>query len=143
MNAPRICTFFYGSYMNRAVLREVDIDPPGFEVARLPGYEIVIAPRANLVPSAEQCAWGLLAELTHAELARLYAHAQEVLGETYLPHPVLVETAGGRWQPALCYLAPAMDAFPPDPAYVDRILDPAREHGLPPSYIARLEGFKP
>jgi len=139
---PNVWTFFYGSYMNRGVLREVDIVPARFEAARLAGYDIVIAPRANLVPSPDHCAYGLVAEVTHAELNRLYAHAQDVLGETYLPHPVLAETREGRWLPALCYLAPAMEPRPAEPAYVDRIVAPAREHGFPEAYISRLERFR-
>jgi hypothetical protein len=138
----RVAAFFYGSYMNPAVLREVEIVPERFEVARLAGYDIVIAPRANLVPAPDRSAYGVVAALTHAELARLYAHAHDVLGETYLPHPVLVETPAGRWLPALCYLAPAMEARPADPAYVDRIVAPARAHGFPEAYVARLESFR-
>jgi hypothetical protein len=138
----RVPTFFYGSYMNRAVLREVDIVPEAFEAARLAGHDIVIAPRANLVPAPDRCAYGVVAELTHAELERLYAHSREVLGQAYLPHPVLVETMQGRWLPVLCYLAAAMEPRPADPAYVDRIVAPAREHGFPESYLARLESFR-
>jgi gamma-glutamyl AIG2-like cyclotransferase len=138
---PRVRTFFYGSYMNPAVLAEVQIHPARFEVARLDGYDIRIAPRANLVPSPERCVYGVLAEVTHAELTRLYAHALDVLGETYLPHPVLVQAWGaapGGWSPALCYLAPSMTPARPDPAYVERILAPARQLGLPEWYLARL-----
>lgn len=136
---PRVRTFFYGSYMNRAVLREVELVPERFEVARLDGYDIRIAPRANLVASAQACVYGVLVEATHAELARLYAHARDVLGEIYLPHPVLAQTRDGGWFPALCYIAPTMVARRPDPAYLDRILQPARELGFPEWYIRRLE----
>ena len=137
--APRVWTFFYGSYMNEAVLREVDLVPEAFEVARLDGYDIRIAPRANLVPSPQHCVYGVLAEATHAELERLYRHAKDVLGETYLPHPVLTETEAGAWFPALCYIAPVMAAGRPERAYVDRILQPAREFGFPEWYVRRLE----
>ena len=65
MSEPKVLVFFYGSYMNRAVLREVDLIPERFEVARLDGYDIRIAPRANLVPSTEDCVYGVLAEATH------------------------------------------------------------------------------
>jgi hypothetical protein len=136
---PKVRVLFYGSYMNLAVLREVDLVPEAFEVARLDGYDIRIAPRANLVPSTESCVYGLLAEATHAELARLYSHAQTVLGETYLPHPVLAQTRTGAWFAALCYIAQTMAARPPDLAYVDRIVQPAREFGFPDWYIKRLE----
>jgi hypothetical protein len=139
MSDPRVRVFFYGSYMSRDVLRNVQVIPERIEVARLDGYDIRIAPRANLVPSEQQCVCGTLVEATHAELARLYAHAKDVLGETYLPHPVLAQTRDGAWWPALCYIAPSMASRPPDPAYVDRIVGPARELGFPGWYIARLE----
>ena len=129
--------------MNPAVLEEVELFPEAFEVARLDGYDIRIAPRANLVRSSEHCVYGVLVEATHGELARLYAHAKDVLGETYLPHPVLVQTTpNGAWTPALCYIAPAMVGRPADPAYVDRILEPARAFGFPEWYIARIEATR-
>ena len=139
MAEPRVSVFFYGSYMNRAVLREAGFEPDRFEVGRLDGFDIRIAPRANLVPSDRHCIYGVLAEATHAELGRLYAHARDVLGETYLPQAVLIQTREGAWRPALCYIAPAMAPGPPDPAYVARIVSPARELGFPEWYIARLE----
>ena len=139
MIETRVWTFFYGSYMNRAVLREADVDFGAFEVARLDGYDIRIAPRANLVASPEHCVYGVLAGATHAELARLYAHAKDVLGETYLPHPVLAHVQSGDWRPALCYIAPTMMPRSPDPAYVDRIVAPAREFGFPEWYVERLD----
>ena len=146
----RVRVFFYGSYMNRAVLAEVDLRPERLDVARLDGYDIRIAPRATLVVSAPHAVYGLVADATHEELARLYAHAHDVLGETYLPHPVLVQTLlgvhtsstdrqDGAWVPALCYIAEAMAPQPADPAYVGRIVGPAREHGFPADYIERLE----
>ncbi len=142
MSEARVRVFFYGSYMNPAVLREVDLVPESFEVARLDGYDIRIAPRANLVPSSEHCVYGVLAEATHAELARLYTHAKHVLGETYLPHPVLTQNRFGAFVPALCYIAPNMAARPADPAYVDRIVEPARALGFPDWYVKRLEATR-
>jgi hypothetical protein len=139
---PKVWTFFYGSYMNPAVLAESGILPDRFVVARLPGYDIRIEPRANLVRAPGREVHGVLAAATHAELARLYAHAQDVLGETYLPHPVLVETDEGT-RPALCYLSPSMAPRAAEAAYVDRILAPARHFGFPAEYIARLESFRP
>jgi hypothetical protein len=143
MSDPKVRVFFYGSYMNRAVLREVDIAPDRLEVARLDGHDIRIAPRANLVPSGRDCVYGVIAEATHAELARLYAHARDVLGEVYLPHPVLVQTPAGAWWPALCYIAPSMTPRRPEPDYVERILAPARELGFPAWYVVRLESERP
>jgi hypothetical protein len=142
MADPQVWVFFYGSYMNFRVLEEARVTPQSWEVARLPGFDIRIQPRANLVPSEEHCAYGIVAKTSHAELARLYAHAKDVLGEVYLPEAVLVETLGGLWRPALCYLCPQMAPRPADNAYVERIVGPAREFGFPAWYIARLESFR-
>ena len=139
MSEAGVSTFFYGSYMNREVLREADVAFEAFEVARLDGWDIKIAPRANLVPSPEHCVYGVLAVATHAQLARLYQHAKDVLGETYLPHPVLAQLRNGDWRPALCYIAPAMVPRVPDPDYVGRIVAPARELGFPDWYVERLD----
>jgi hypothetical protein len=141
MAEPRVPVFFYGSYMNRAVLKEAQLSPDHIEVAQLFGYDILIAPRANLIVSDRDVVYGALVWATHAELARLYAHAQDVLGETYLPHPVLVSSRDGACRPALCYLAAHMEPRPADPAYVARIVAPARELGFPQWYVERLEGF--
>jgi hypothetical protein len=143
MPAAPVAVFFYGSYMNRAVVAELGLSPGAWEPASLPGFEIRIAPRANLVRAAGQVVFGVLATATHAELERLYAHARHVLGEVYLPEAVLVNTQAGTWQPALCYLASNMVEGPADPTYVERILQPARDLGFPTWYLARLESFRP
>ncbi len=142
MTPRQVRVFFYGSYMNQAVLDEVDYRPERFEVARLDGWDIRIAPRANLVPSDEHCVYGLLTTATHEELRRLYAHAQKVLGETYLPEAVLVQTSDGGWRTALCYVCHSMEASDAETAYVDRILEPARAFGFPGWYVERLAGYR-
>ena len=143
MAESKVWVYFYGSYMNFAVLREVGYVPERWEVARLGGFDLLIRPRANLVRSDGQCVYGILATATHAELGRLYAHAQGVLGETYLPEAVLAETMEGTWRPALCYLCPAMEPRPAANDYVDRIAGPAREYGFPEWYVRRIESFRP
>jgi cation transport regulator ChaC len=138
----RVWVFFYGSYMNLEVLRQVSVVPDQYESARLPGFDIVIRPRANLVRAERHCVYGIVAAATHQELNRLYAHAREVLGETYLPEAVLTETVDGRWRPALCYIAPEMEPRPAASDYIDRIVEPARAFSFPDWYIERLESFR-
>ena len=89
MAEPKVWVFFYGSYMNLDVLREVDLVPERWEVGRLGGFDIRIRPRANLIRSDRDSVYGIAATATHPELARLYAHARDVLGEVYLPEAVL------------------------------------------------------
>ena len=143
MDDPRVLTFFYGSFINTAVLSEVELVPEHIEVARLPGYDITIRPLANLVPSDRHTVYGILATATHAELERLYFHAREVLGGVYLPHPVLAQDGAGRAQPALCYIAPSLPPAPAKAEYLARIVGPARSYGFPAWYVERLESFLP
>src|SRR5262245_47221414 len=137
MREPAVWVFFYGSYMNLGVLRELGLVPERVEAARLDGFELVIAPRANLVRAPGCSVYGVAATATHRERARLYAHAREVLGEVYLPEAVVVETRTAERRPALCYIAPQMEPRAATDDYVDRILEPARELRFPEWYVAR------
>jgi hypothetical protein len=58
---PKVWTFFYGSYINLAVLREVSYVPQQMEVAYLSGFDIRIRPRANLIRSERSLVYGVLA----------------------------------------------------------------------------------
>ena len=143
MSARKVAVFFYGSYMNRDVLEEVDLAPQEMRVATLRGFDIRIGPLANLVHSADQTVYGILTTATHAELERLYAHAREILGGTYLPEAVVVQTLDGNSVPALCYIASSMQAGRASNDYIDRIVAPARAHGFPSWYVSKLESFRP
>lgn len=143
MEKPHVWTFFYGSYMNFAVLKEVDLVPDRHEVARLGGFDIRNQPLANLVRYDQRCVYGIVATATHDELARLYRHAADVLGGVYLPEAVLTETKDGKLRPALCFIAPSMEPKPATSDYIDRLVEPAKEYGFPAWYIERLESFRP
>ena len=143
MKQPRVWTFFYGSYINFDVLKEVDLVPERYEVARLSGYDIEIRPLANLIRSDRHMVYGILATATHEDLKRLYDHAEHVLGGLYLPEAVNAETLDGESRPALCYIAPALAPAPASDDYIERIAGPAREFSFPAWYIERLESFRP
>ncbi len=143
MSDPKVVTFFYGSYINPAVLREVGLKPDRVDVARLPGFDIEIRPLANLVASDQHTVYGILATATHAELGHLYEHARNVLGGVYLPQAVLAYTGAGQAEPALCYIASNLQRASATADYVGRIVEPARKYGFPEWYIARLESFLP
>jgi len=138
----KIYTFFYGSYINQSVLKEVNIFPEKIETAALYGYDIVIKPYANLIKSAKGCVYGILTQLTHEELKKLYSHAEDVFHELYEPEAVLVQTPDNKWIPALCYICHNMEERPADKDYIKRITDPAKEFGFPEWYIEKLKVFQ-
>jgi hypothetical protein len=73
------------------------------------------------------------------DLRRRWLH---IFPRSPAPAPVLVETLDGKWRAAFCYLAPAPASRPASNDYIDRIVAPARQHGFPDWYIARLESFR-
>jgi hypothetical protein len=83
MTAPRVWTFFYGSFINLEVLAAQGLVPERHEVARLSGFDIQIRPLANLVRAEQHCVYGILATATHGQLGRLYDYARDGLGGTY------------------------------------------------------------
>ena len=139
---PKVWVFFYGSYINLDVLKEVDLVPALWETASLPGFDLVIGPRANLRRSGGDVVYGILATATHRELDRLYVeHAKGVLGEIYLPEAVLVSDSSGKFRAALTYICPAMEPRPAERAYVERIAQPAERYGFPDWYVKKIRGF--
>lgn len=96
----RIWVFFYGSYMNVDVLKEVDLVPSQWEVARAPGFDIQIAPRANLIRSDRDVVWGINVTATHAELVRLYLTRRPACIAASLPRSLAhrdVISGAGLW----------------------------------------------
>ena len=91
MAERRVSVFFYGSFINFDVLKQADLEPEGFRVARLHAWDIHIGPLATLIPKDNGVVFGIVVECTHAELDRLYA--QDWVG-AYLPEAVLVEVDG-------------------------------------------------
>jgi len=140
---PKVWAFFYGSYMNHQVLREADVVLEQWDVARLPSFEVVIRPLANLVRSDRGSVYGIVGTVTHGELGRLYARAKDARGQAYLPEAVLTESRDGRFLPALCYVAHDMPPAPAELGYVNRIVAPAKAFGFPAWYIEHLERFRP
>lgn len=134
--------FFYGSYMNIAVLKSLGITPAHVDVTSLENFDLVIGPRANLLRKAGATVWGITARLAEEDVARLYsADAATLAGLTYLPEAVVTRDRSGRALPAVCYIAPQMEEGRAEDDYVQRILDPAEALGFPEDYLEKIRGF--
>lgn len=137
-----VWTFFYGSFINLEVLKQYNVVPASYEVARLNGFDIDVQPLSTLVPDDARSVYGIVAEVTHVNLTVLYT--LDWVGR-YDPYPVLVETNEGHLIPSLCYISsPAEnEKSPAAEDYVMSIINPARALGFPSWYIKRLEEFLP
>ena len=139
----RVWVFFYGTLMSPGELSEHGVTPGRIVPARLNGFELCIRPRGNLARSDRSCVYGVITEVTHEDLARLYSDLEERFGLKYLPEAVLAEALDGTVRPALCYIAPHMEDAPATKEYVNELAEAVRAAGLPEWYAEFVESFGP
>ena len=108
--------------------------------AVLPDHRFVITSRgyASVVPHAGGKAHGVLIALTEPDEHTLdrYEHVHEGM---YRRATVEVVTEFGYAVPALIYIDDIAGEGPPKPGYLERILEGARRHALPPEAIVEIE----
>jgi len=136
MGERRIDGFFYGLFMDVAVLRNNGVTPTNPRKAYVDDFALRIGHRATLVPSAGTRAYGMLIALTHSELERLYGASGL---DEYRPEAVLARILGGGRVPALCYnlrVEPRPDERSPD--YAVRLQQTLRDLDFPSEYVDSL-----
>lgn len=131
--------FFYGGLINPEVMTRLGMKPTGQEVATLPGFGLRIAPLVNLVPDSGSVVYGLLLELTHDELHKVYSQ----LKATYLPQPVIALTLDGRARAALCYVVSDMVEDQAEADHILPLLKAAQDLEFPDWYLAKISSFLP
>ena len=136
MSERRVEAFFYGLFMDVAVLREHGVVPVNPRRAYVDGFALRIGQRATLVPSPAGRAYGMLVALTFADVDRLYTAP----GLTqYRPEAVLAQPLDGNPTPALCYnLAETPGRNERNPAYAARLQAVLRRLEFPPEYVAAI-----
>jgi hypothetical protein len=138
MSDRRIDAFFYGLFMDAEILRNAGVSPGNARRAYVDDFALRIGQRATLLPSVGARAYGMLIELTHAELDRLYA----VPGlELYRPEAVLARPLEGTPTPALCYnLREAPLPHERNPEYAAKLLAVLRKLDFPREYVETVSG---
>jgi hypothetical protein len=132
----RVSVFFYGLFMDAEALRAKGLTPVGVRQARVRGMRLRIGKRAALVASPTDSAYGVVMELTHAEIDRLYGEPGVVV---YRPEAVVAELTDGSAVPALCFNLPvAPRADERNPEYAATLRELAGRLGLPAEYIDSL-----
>ncbi|MCW5633582.1 MAG: gamma-glutamylcyclotransferase [Rubrivivax sp.] len=134
----RVQAFFYGLFMDEAVLRQSGVVPGNPRRARVADFALRIGQRATLVPMAGAQAFGMVMSLTHAELNALYGAPGL---ELYRPEAVLVQTLeDGLSVPALCYnLREPPEAGERNPEYAKRLRAVLSKLGFPVEYVESIQ----
>lgn len=128
--------FFYGLFMDEALIGRKGLHPSDVRRGSVRGFGLRIGQRATLVTSSEERAYGVVMRLPVDELAALYAEPSVA---AYLPEAVIVELEDGRSVPALCYNLP--EAPGPDernPEYAGKLRVLAKALALPASYVESI-----
>ena len=133
----RIDVFFYGLFMDEALLHERGVRPGSMQAASVRGFQLRIGRRATLVRDEAGCAYGIVTSLTHGDLEELYSDPSL---RDYRPEAVLADLPNGESVPALCFNLMA----PPSPEernsdYARKLRALARQLGFPPDYVASIE----
>ena len=132
----RVEVFFYGLFMDEALLRAKGLNPLNGRAASVEDFRLVVGRRATLVPRAGATVHGLLFSLTPAEVDALYS---EDSVSAYRPEAVAAQLADGSLTPALCFNLPAPpSARERDPQYASRLRELAARLGLPPAYVSTI-----
>ena len=133
----RIDVFFYGLFMDDALLREKGMNPKNRRVASVENFSLYIGARATLVPCAGRAVHGVLFSLTHGEVDALY---QEASVSAYRPEAISVQLADGSVIPALCFNLPVPPSTSErNPQYASKLREVASRIGLPPSYVSSIQ----
>ena len=136
MSDRRLDVFFYGLFMDIAVLRESGVAPINPRRAYVDDFALRIGQRATLVPLAGARSYGMLFALTHSELDRLYAAPGL---EQYRPEAVLAQPLEGAPAPALCYnLREAPRPDERNSEYAARLRRVLGNLEFPPEYVASV-----
>jgi hypothetical protein len=133
----RIDVFFYGLFMDDALLREKGMNPTNRRMASVENFSLVIGARATLVPCQGQTVHGILFSLTHAEVDALYAEASVSI---YRPEALLARLTDGQVVPALCFNLPVPPSMTErNPQYALKLRALAEQIGLPQSYVSSIQ----
>lgn len=132
----RIDVFFYGLFMDAALLKAKGVDPQNSRHARVDNFKLSIGERATLSPSDGDAVFGLLFALTHDEIDRLYSEASV---RSYRPEAVLAVLENGDTTPALCFNLTASDsASNRNTEYAAKLRELATRLKLPKSYVESI-----
>lgn len=129
----RVNVFFYGLFMDEALLRAKGIQPTSPRQASVLGFALRIGQRATLTRVSGTRVYGILMELSPEEIERLYAEPSVSM---YRPEAVVAELADGKQVSALCFNLPiAPQSGESNDAYAQKLRDLARSLGLPAEYV--------
>ncbi|HVF45839.1 MAG TPA: gamma-glutamylcyclotransferase family protein [Pyrinomonadaceae bacterium] len=135
-DAVPVEVFFYGLFMDEALLREKGLNPLNRRPASVEGFALVIGERATLVRREGARAHGFVYTLTRGEVESLYS---EESVRAYRPELLTARLADGGAEEVACFNLPAPpSAEERDPPYASKLRRLAGRLGLPADYVSSI-----
>lgn len=127
--------FFYGLFMDTALLAEKGIAPGKITVGYVDGFALRIGERATLLHAPGDRAYGVLRTISGDQVRDLYSESSVA---DYVPETVTVEINGGNKVEATCYNLPDDKVAGTNKAYAVALWELAVRIGLPENYLAEI-----
>ena len=137
MSSSETVVFFYGLFMDEALLASKGIHAAEPAIGYVDGFGLRIGERATLIPEPKGRAYGVVMRLASEDVAALYADPSVA---DYVAEPVIVSLPGSAEVPALCYNLPAEKLVGANPKYASALLALATKLGLPDRYLEHIRG---
>lgn len=134
-SASRMNVFFYGLFMDEALLGRKGVSPTQAEVGYVDGFQLHIGERATLVRSTGARSYGVMMTVSPDAVKELYAESSVA---DYVPESVSVELTDGSKAEAACYNLPADKLTGTNAAYAEALCEVAAGLGLPEAYLAEI-----
>ncbi len=128
--------FFYGLFMDEALLRSKGFNPSCIETGVVEGFGLRIGERATLVESEGERAYGVIMFMSHKELEALYS--EESVSD-YVPENLTVTTSNNKKIIAITYNLPLEKLTGQNREYACSLAKLAKNVGLPSEYIKEIE----
>src|SRR2546426_11825201 len=135
LTSDSLQVFFYGSFMDTEVLRNLGVVPKKVETAELKNWSIIFSPLATIVRSEGDSVYGTIAELSQDQVRMLYTRDDL---KHYNPVDITVATKRSKGVSAQCYISKPSTGQNPSEEYLRRVIQAAERLGFPPVYLARL-----
>jgi len=128
--------FFYGLFMDEALLREKGMSPSKPLLAFVDGFGLRIGERATLIKSDDERAYGLIMSLSDQELSILYG--DESVAD-YIPENITAITENKELVNVISYNLPLEKLSGQNKQYAESLAIVAKKVGLPSEYISEIQ----
>ena len=128
--------FFYGLFMDKALLEKKGVKPTGLEPAYVEDFALQIGERATLAPLTGARAYGVVMCVADRELMDLYS---EESVKDYKPETLKTVLSDGRCEDVICYNLPKEEIAGSNADYARALYRLAQKLGFPKSYLDEIE----